>query len=379
MGYHIRFAGVVIAAFVLVVPVVAASPADQDGASRDASEYARMTGVSNAEAIRRMALQPLIDDLSAVLEVQEGPTFGGLYIDHDLSYRAVAMFTRDGAQTISGYVNGGPLAALVDVRTVDFTLAQLEADQVRLQHALDGADVAVTINIIANRVEVEVLSDGEVGARSLFGVDLPPSATVVRAENRREQTLNLYGGLALSTCTSGFSIYYGSNPSNRGITTAGHCGNSQSYAGNALTYHNDEQAHDNYDAQSHTKSGAAYPNLVQDSPGFTRQITAKRYWASQAVGNFVCKYGMTTGYGCGYIVSKNDPGCVGGSGNAYVKVDSDPNGTGYDLSEGGDSGGPWFNGGTAYGTMSCQQGYDGIYSSVGYVEVALGATILTSP
>jgi hypothetical protein len=47
--------------------------------------------------------------------------------------------------------------------------------------------------------------------------------------------------------------------------------------------------------------------------------------------------------------------------------------------EGGDSGGPWFLGNTAYGITSCQQGLDGIYESTGFIEGALNAHILTTP
>lgn len=64
---------------------------------------------------------------------------------------------------------------------------------------------------------------------------------------------------------------------------------------------------------------------------------------------------------------------------SYIKVDSDPNGPGIDLSEPGDSGGPWYEQNVALGTMSCQQGNDAIYMASDYIETGLSATILTSP
>ena len=64
--------------------------------------------------------------------------------------------------------------------------------------------------------------------------------------------------------------------------------------------------------------------------------------------------------------------------NTAIKVDSDPDGPGFDLSEGGDSGGPWFSSTTALGTMSCQQGFDAIYVATNYIEGGLGATIATN-
>jgi hypothetical protein len=93
----------------------------------------------------------------------------------------------------------------------------------------------------------------------------------------------------------------------------------------------------------------------------------------QNVGDYVCKYGKVTGYGCGYIVSKSVLPC-GGANTSYVgiKVDSDPNGTGYDLAEGGDSAGPFFYVHTALGTLSCQVGFDAVYIATDYVEYGLG-------
>lgn len=190
--------------------------------------------------------------------------------------------------------------------------------------------------------------------------------------------LDLYGGLALSTCTSGFTIWKNTS-SNRAITTAGHCGNTQSYNGNALTYQNDEQRNGSHDEQSHKRSGATYPNRVWDGL-FARQITSKKSRAQQSVGDYVCGYGKVTGYGCGWIVSKVASTCGGGANpaNTSIKVDSDPNGTGYDLAESGDSGGPWFINNTALGTLTCQQGFDAIYVATNYIESGLGATIATN-
>jgi hypothetical protein len=111
----------------------------------------------------------------------------------------------------------------------------------------------------------------------------------------------------------------------------------------------------------------------------TRPITGRVYWVNQSVGDFVCKYGKVTHWGCGFIVSTSNPGCASVPGTRYIKVDSDVDGPGFDLAESGDSGEPWFYGNNAYGIMSCQQGFDGIYESVGYIEVGLGAKVLTAP
>jgi len=57
----------------------------------------------------------------------------------------------------------------------------------------------------------------------------------------------------------------------------------------------------------------------------------------------------------------------------------------YDLADSGDSGGPWFDGNTAYGTMRAKitpgtngVGTDAVYMAVNYVESGLGVTVMTS-
>ena len=65
----------------------------------------------------------------------------------------------------------------------------------------------------------------------------------------------------------------------------------------------------------------------------------------QRKGRYVCKWGKTTGRTCGHVAGKEfDPGR--GFDNRFIRVH---NRNGKNLSSGGDSGGPWFDGNTAYG------------------------------
>jgi len=52
--------------------------------------------------------------------------------------------------------------------------------------------------------------------------------------------------------------------------------------------------------------------------------------------------------------------------------------SGIDLSNPGDSGGPWFINYEALGTMSCENGLDAIYSPIDYVEQSGYMSIATS-
>ena len=366
---------------VLGLPAAAAGanaqPSDRSVA-KDVAAYATSTGVSIAEAEARLARQDEIGVLSQKLREGEPATFGGLFIEHVPAYRVVVLMTPEGTGAVGKYVAGGTLDGLVETAAVDSSLGTLEADQQRVQQQLAATDWAVDLNLKLNRVEVQIPRGEAAPQAALGGLQLPSTAVVVTGVQPRLPAVQLYGGLAVTTCTLGFTIYYGSNASNRGVATAGHCPNAQSYNGQSLTYQNDDRHSGNYDAQSHKLTGATYPNKAKDGVNSTRSITARKYWVNMNVGDFVCKWGKVTQYGCGYIVSDHDPGCQGG-GDLYVKVDSDPNGSGYDLAEGGDSGGPWFLGNTAYGITSCQQGFDAIYESTGFVEGALNAHVLIAP
>jgi hypothetical protein len=370
----------VLAAMVTMAPQPTAIQADS-GPNPDANQYSKSAGVTYAEAVRQLALQPVIGALQETLVTKEGSTFAGLFIEHQPRYRVVARFTSDSAATLNRYISGGPLDQIVESEDAAYSLADLEATQARLIKEYAGTSVTVDIDVRQDRVAVGVPTTSTLSPSLLAADAASPSVQVTMGVQPRTPATTLYGGLQLSGCTSGFTIYYGTNKANRGIVTAGHCSNSQSYAGHALTYQNDERHDGNWDYQSHKLAGATYQNKVQDgASGTTRSIGAVTYWVNQNVGDFVCKYGYVTHYGCGYIVAKNASGCVSPpAGTMYIKVDSDPNGTGYDLAEGGDSGGPWFLGSTAKGITSCQQGFDALYESIGYVEVGLPAHVLLTP
>ena len=348
--------------------------------ARDAARYAEMVGVSADEALRRLLLQESVGKLSESLETEIPGVFGGLYIEHRPIYRVVVLVVEGGAGLVEPYVSDDDLKEVVQVEKVRYTLADLTRDQQALIDRFEEPGVLIDLNVKANRVDVQV----ERGREGKVDVDrgsaeLPGSARLISGVEPRTPAADLYGGMHLTTCTSGFTIYYGANQANRGITTAGHCPNAQSVNGLALAYQNDEVAAGDRDAQSHKRSGSTYRNWIRDdAAGGIRAIVAKRLWVNQDVGDFVCGYGKVTKDGCGFIVSKNVAGCVGG-GSLYVKVDSDLDGAGFDLAESGDSGGPWYTGSTALGNTSCQQGFDAIYTTVGFTEGALGAKILTVP
>ena len=108
-------------------------------------------------------------------------------------------------------------------------------------------------------------------------------------------------------------------------------------------------------------------------------ITTTKSRNNQVVGEFVCKYGTSTGYTCGYITDKNVlPNQPPDSTATYIRVHRD----GINLSEGGDSGGPWYVGSTAYGVHngapSPPNDYDAIYMAVNYFSMK-NLVVMTAP
>ena len=151
----------------------------------DAEEYAERMGVSVEEAIRRLSLQDPIGDLNAELQQQEAATFAGLWIRHEPEYRVVVAFTRDGKKTLRPYVEGTPLADIIELRKGQFSLVELEAMQAEAMRELDKLDfdVHVSLSLENNRVEVNVSDRAWVESElQRVGADLPEGAELVVVE-----------------------------------------------------------------------------------------------------------------------------------------------------------------------------------------------------
>lgn len=357
----------------------AASAADLNPETFDMEMYAKEQGVDLAEARHRFALQDIAGDLEAKLVENESETFAGLWLEHSPAFRVVVQFT-EANKDISAYVIP-ELAEVVEVRTAKVALSVLEADQLAAMAAADKAGIPAEseINVQANAVELYVVDRSRLDSAVAEGrLQLPPTVQVTTIEALSKADATIYGGLPLSTCTSGYTVRNAGGT--RGVTTAAHCGNSQSYAGIVLTFQA-QQYTGSYDIQWHRAPGHTFTNLIRWwSDGSTRRITATQHRNNQTIGGYVCKYGKTTHYTCGYISSKTyAPSYVPSVSATFIRVN---NTAGYpDLSSGGDSGGPWFLNNVAYGTHSGSPGSDpndAIYMAINYVS-GLGVTVLLVP
>jgi hypothetical protein len=294
--------------------------------------------------------------------------------------------TVDDSSVASRYFADEHLAAIVETRQVRHTLAQLREELISL---VDGRGAEwqfdAEINVFSNGIDVYVVDESafarEAKARS---IQLSSMAHTVKVEGLAQPGAAMYGGRAITTCTTAFSVYSAALGKS-GLSTAQHCDNSQTYlpTGQSLSFVA-ENSTTGYDVQWHTRSDATFPNRVWDGNPDWRQIVAVRNRAFQNVGDYACKFGKVTGYGCGNIVSRDATLCqTGGKGAVTgIRVHNNSNAN---LMDGGDSGMPWFLGETALGVASCIASVSGhgwidsIYMAANYVESGLNVTIKRTP
>ncbi len=336
-----------------------------DARHLDTQKYADYYGVSFEEADYRLQMQDALDGLESELAEKERDTFAGFWIQNVPEYSFVVMFTRDGEKIIEPYLEAKPYAHLIEIREAMVTLAELHDIREAFLPTLEdiGVPFDQSINVHNNRVELYVLNkDTFLDELSEADIMLPDYVVVVQVDGLSRETGQIYAGLATSPCTSGFSVIKNGE---LGITTAGHCGNTVTYNGRDLPFKSRIWS-GNYDVQWHTAPDFWVRHLAWDETS-NRYIYGHTPYSGQSLGELVCKFGKTTQGGCGEITSKTY------NGN-YVRVHSDTE----DLSEPGDSGGPWFKYNSAYGLMTgdIEPGNDAYYMTIDKISI-LGLHVYT--
>ncbi len=358
-------------------PAGAEGPTPRSALAQDAFQYAQQFHVPIAQARNRLRWQGLAGDLEAKLRELYPATFAGLWIEHTPEFRVVALLTKpeEARRSVPRLIAGSSLVGRVEIQRAQRSLKELEDQKVLARAAVRklGALADFDIDVQANTVVLYTASKSEIErAIAENRLRLPPDVSVVEVEALASPVANIYGGLAGSGCTLGFSVISGSG--SRGISTAAHCGNFQANAGVWLPFQA-ECFHDDCDVQWHTDSSHTAQPWVK-AGNFTRSIYDTRSRAQQAIGAYVCKQGITTGFTCGTISSKNiAPSYIPSANATFIRVA----GGSTDQSEPGDSGGPWFSGNTAYGIMSCQflGTNDACYMAINYIS-SLNVTVLTT-
>ena len=338
----------------------------------DAKMYAALYGVSDDEAIRRLVLQGVAENLNADLVANEIGSYAGLWIQHEPDYRIIVQFTHDGNSIIKSHIDNSPLVSMIEVRKADVSLEELGLGQTQIAQVMSQSRIPFKtgINVIGNGVELYVISTADaVAYLGDMKISLPDHTRIIKVNELGTEVENIYGGLALTTCTSGFSVINASGI--KGVTTAGHCNNQQSFNGIDLPFLAGTQhipgTTQARDIQWHRADHEFnVVGRIEDGIG-GRAILYEKLRDSQVVGGYVCKYGKTSGYGCGLIANVYYDG-------VNVRVDNI-------TVEPGDSGGPWYLLNTAYGTtISTCTLTDGtpcaIYGPVDQIHNVLGLTLL---
>ena len=343
---------------------------EEDGLLIDATSYARDYDVEVAEAVKRLIAQEEYAVLVEQFSATHADTFAGSGIDHGRDYALKLYFTAEqDSDAISREVAGAELSR-PEVR-VDTTALLNTSESAALVEAIEipssiqGLVDGLGYDPATNSIEFDVFSaaatdktegmlkDEIVSAAKELG--LPAPGLVVRSTETRASDGHS-GGLHLTSCTSGFAVKVGST---QGLSTAGHCGNTQSYKNYssstwyALTY-KAEKRNATADVQWHTTNIGVYPRFIASSESTYRTVTGKVNRSSQK-DDYICHRGKTTGYSCGTVQNNAykltyDNACKGVACSAtWVRT------TGSELKcYPGDSGGVVFNVGKAYGLYKGQ-------------------------
>jgi hypothetical protein len=116
---------------------------------------------------------------------------------------------------------------------------------------------------------------------------LPDNLAVIKFKELSRPVTEIWGSEELTTCTSGFAVM---NPGGiKGVTTAGHCQDTQIFNGVSLPFMSGTVG-GLYDIQWHrANQNFTVRNLIRDGT-YARYIFEVKFRASQSVGEFVLNY-----------------------------------------------------------------------------------------
>lgn len=315
------------------------------GSSRLHEAYAKKFSVSTEEAARRMERQREAGRLRATLARQEAAIFGGMYIEHSPQWRAVVRFTQSPQQTLARYTQDPMFSA--EQAEVSYEALLRTQSALRAQLVALGIDSGSQVLEKTGTVEFFVLDPDRVRSLAATGaLRLPANVQLTRVPDLdRDGEARIEGGRALNSstqsriCTSGYTVYRTGQTDNltRYILTSGHCPDTLSYGGLSLPFVGQRYSAPSMDDyQWNSVANFERPtNVIYEGLTELRPIEWVWPWGNMNTGDFICKYGNETGFTCGYIVSTNYD-ALGAGG--FIRVSDD----GYNVSSGGDSGGPWF-------------------------------------
>ena len=399
-----------------------ASPDAQPTPDPAVSFYAADYSVSLGEAQRRLnRIQPLQEILATIRDL-ESTRLAGWSIDHTVSFGGWVWLTGDNPPG-SAAAAIAAVHADVEIRTgADHSHAELLAVQQRLfrngavgrvnDGPTSGVAAMVTftgIDMAANAVRIGIdpalalavpggLTD--TGPTTVSDEAFQVKAAEVAAQLQNDISVSyvvedgrglsdhatFIGGQGMSQCTAGFTARHRGTGSH-GIVTAAHCRGSISMHGVRLVPVVDRLGPD-IDARFLSVPTGSSHRLLDEfvCRGVLPCDVTGDISRNRMMGSYVCHYGKNSGYSCGTVTDidhypvGNYTACSSRCDNTFVSA-SGPNLRGCR----GDSGGPFYRGGVAYGIhmggtdrSDCGSGNKHlVFSAIQRVERQLGVDILT--
>lgn len=349
-----------------------------DGLAADARSYAAHRGIGLQEARLALAKQRALGRALSTLARQFPGSYAGGWVEHTPQVHAVARFVGDvpsgAVAAVGGSVTlrGGATRSLAEL--------QRRTDAVHADLAAQGRrEVTTSYDVKSGRVEATVQllpgeqSPGLPASARASDVAVEYAAGDVSGDQHTRGGARTPGDSG-GTCTTGFSV---ARNGVYGFVTAGHCANARDYQepeSGGLRYDAPYQAQhrgDWGDFQWHTTPHAEYAEFYTSNTGY-RPVNG--YDGSISEGDYVCKYGRTSGYGCSDVYRVNVTVTVDGITYRRLVAVEDY------ITEGGDSGGPWF---LVYDATGVHKGYTtiwfnkrSIFSPIFYIDDALGLALV---
>jgi streptogrisin C len=348
---------------------VPAQSAD-DAVASEAQAYARSAGISQGEAVRRLRIQRDMGPLIERLRNAHQDRLAGVVVDHAPTYRLRVRLTGDAPVAARKEALGGselPVAFETGAKaTLESLRTSLRANQVavaRLYPTLAGIGIdestsEIVVTVFAKEAAAEEAARGKFAeVQKVLGAPARIEFTTMYPEMHDVRGGSRLVSSANYLCTSAF-VVKNTSTGVTGVTTAGHCDNSQTYynpngTSIPLTLVSGSEFYDSdQDVQVHTSAYVERPEFYWDDAKTTpRVLSGRRLRSSTAYNDNVCHRGETTGYSCGYVqrtdyapYNPTTPLCGGSCAAVYIRV------TGTSLEcAGGDSGGPWFASTVAFG------------------------------
>jgi hypothetical protein len=336
---------------------------ERDALALDAGEYAKRHLIPPDEAMQRLRAQEESVAATDRIARLHRDRLAGIAIEHSPDYRISVLLTGTEPVADQEIATSGlrvPITFRTGARaTRDQVVAALTDRQAEIRSALPQA---LGMGLDQRTGELVVLvQNGALVADAALDDELEAlSGVPVRIEplDGRDINLSVQGGSRLFgtdpadgrryACTTGFVVTDGART---GILTAAHCPDAATYLGPdgaavPLGFVG-QWGVGHQDVQVHVADGRQGPFFYADrDKAAVRTLTGARSRTSTRAGDSVCHRGEATGYSCSEVelTDFSPPGdlCGGPCTPSWVTV-AGP------ACRNGDSGGPVFNGTTAFG------------------------------